>query len=193
MKEDLLRDDSACREAFKRGDRAAMGQVYKAYLPLVRTICTHGVGNFRGFFDPVDRDDAIQNIFATAFEERARLRYNGIDPYAAFLRGIAHNVVRKMLDKKRRFDRRPEESGPDSEDMESAYLDHEKVQVVKRFREGVTEEPDKTVLNHYFCEGWAEEKLAGHLGITRHRVRKVIARLHKRMTSYLKNHGITTA
>ena len=193
MTEDLLRDDPECRDAFKQGKRQAMARVYEAYLPLVRTICTHGTGNFRGFFDPVDRDDAIQNIFAVAFEERARLRYNGIDPYAAFLRGIAHNVVRKMLDKKRRFDRRPESSDDASADMESAYIEYETAQVVRRFREAVTEEPDKTVLEHYFCEGWAEEKLAGHLGMTRHKVRKVIARLHKRMMRYLKSHGITYA
>mgnify|MGYP003322536750 CR=1 FL=1 len=75
-----------------------MAQVYDAYLPLVNTICRHGFGTFRGFFSPSDRDDAVQGIFVAAFEERTRLAYNGLDPYSSFLRGVARNVIRKMLE-----------------------------------------------------------------------------------------------
>jgi len=191
MSDDLLRDNAKCREAFKKGERWAMTEVYQSYMPLVQTICRHGVGNFRGFFDPVDRDDAVQNIFTVAFEERSRLRYNGIDPYSAFLRGIAHNVVRKMLDKKRRFDRRPETDANELDgQVEEVFIEKETVALVKRFRQEVTQEPDKSVLTHYYCEGMAEETLASQLGITRHKVRKTIARLHSRITRYMKSHGI---
>ena len=41
----------------------------------VRTICAHGLGGFRGFYDPIEREDAQQQIFAAAFEAReAQLR-----------------------------------------------------------------------------------------------------------------------
>jgi RNA polymerase sigma factor (sigma-70 family) len=170
-----------------------MAAVYRSYLPLIRTVTTHGFGNFKGFFDPVDRDDAVQNIFAVAFEERSRLRYNGIDPYGSFLRGIAHNVVRKMLDKKTRFDRRPDSLHEESTNAETEYIKHETANLLRGFREQVTDEPDKTVLQRYFCDGTAEETLAKDLGITRHKVRKSIARLHSRMIKLLKSHGITHA
>jgi RNA polymerase sigma factor (sigma-70 family) len=193
MTEDLLRNDPRCRKAFKAGERWAMAAVYRSYLPLIRTVTTHGFGNFKGFFDPVDRDDAVQNIFAVAFEERSRLRYNGIDPYGSFLRGIAHNVVRKMLDKKTRFDRRPDSLHEESTNAETEYIKHETANLLRGFREQVTDEPDKTVLQRYFCDGTAEETLAKDLGITRHKVRKSIARLHSRMIKLLKSHGITHA
>lgn len=193
-KEDLLRDDAACREAFRRGERWAMTKVYRSYLPLVNAVCTHGFGGgFRGFFDPVDREDALQTIFAAAFEERARLSYNGLDPYGSFLRGIAHNVVRRMLESRKRFERKPEELLPHGATLEEAVLQREQIDLVKRFRRSVVDEPDATILTRYFCEGCAEETLAAELGITRYRTRKVIAKLHKRMTRFLKDHGVVSA
>ena len=193
MTEDLLRDDAKCRKAFKAGERWAMAAVYRTYLPLIRTVTTHGFGNFKGFFDPTDRDDAVQNIFAVAFSEKARLRYNGVDPYGSFLRGIAQNVVRKMLDKKTRFDRRPESLHQESANVETEYINKETANILRTFRTNVIDEPDKTVLQRYFCDGTAEETLAKELGITRHSVRKSIAGLHKRMLKLLKSHGITHA
>src|SRR5690606_21160993 len=77
MSDDLLRDDAVCREAFRRGERWAMEAVYRRYLPLIHTVVSRGFSGFRGFFDPVQRDDAVQAIFAAAFEERARLAYDG--------------------------------------------------------------------------------------------------------------------
>jgi len=191
-REDLLRDDARCREAFRRGERWAMATVYRTYLPLVKAVAVHGFGSFKGFFDPIDQEDCIQTVFATAFEERARLRYNGYDPYAAFLRGLSHNIVRQMLDKKRRFDRVPE-TGPDDETtVEDAYIDHQVAQLCRQFRDSLAES-DQTILDLYFCEGWAEERLAEHLSLTRYRLRKRIQGLHKRMRKYLKAHGITDA
>ena len=52
---------------------------------------------------------------------------------------------------------------------------------------------DLLILDLYFVEGWAEERLAEHLKLTRYRLRKRIQGLHKRMRKYLKAHGITDA
>lgn len=170
-----------------------MTAVYRTYLPLVRTMTTYGFGNFKGFFDPTDRDDAVQNIFAVAFEERSRLRYNGIDAYGSFLRGLGKNVVRKMLDKKTRFDRRPESMAAPDASVETGVIQEETATILRAFRQSVTGEPDKTVLQRYFVDGVAEETLARDLSITRHKVRKSIASLHKRMLKLMKGHGITHA
>ena len=166
-----------------------MERVYTHYLPLVRTICTHGFGRFRGFFDPLDREDAVQSIFMTAFSERTRLSYNGLDPYRSFLRGVAQNVIRRMLDSKTRFDRRPEKADPTPIDTETSYIEAETHALLKRFRASITDHRERVVIERYFCEGWSEEKVAQNLGITRYRTRRVIATLHRRMTRYLKEHG----
>lgn len=171
-----------------------MRQVYDAYAPLVRTICTHGFkGGFRGFFDPVEREDAQQQIFAAAFEERARLSYDGLKPYSAFLRGIARNVVRRMLEKRKRFERTPEQTDAPERDLEDEAMESEQLGLMRRFRQAIDTEPDKSVLHLYFVEGWAEERLAAHLGLTRYKTRKVIAGLHKRMIKHMKRHGYGVA
>lgn len=167
-----------------------MTRVYTTYLPLVHAVCTHGFGRFRGFFDPLDRDDAVQTIFMAAFEERSRLAYNGIDPYAAFLRGIAHNVVRRMLESRKRFDRRPETLPPASPSLESELIEAETHAILRAFRDSIEDPRELEILNRYFCDGMSEDKLAAHLGMTRYKTRKLIAKLHKRMKRYLKDHGV---
>ncbi|MEC9071716.1 MAG: sigma-70 family RNA polymerase sigma factor [Myxococcota bacterium] len=192
-KTDLLRDNPEIREAFRRGERKAMTQVYAEYLPLVQTVCRHGFGpGFRGFFSPADRDDGVQAIFAAAFEERTRLAYNGLDAYGSFLRGVARNVIRRMLDSHTRFSRTDAPAPQELPDLETSVLDAEAVTLVREFRSTVTEPPEPEVLQRYFCDGWAEERLAVHLGITRYRLRKIVSTLQRRLERYLKSHGITS-
>ena len=190
---DLLRDDARTREAFKRGDRWALTEVYRVYYPLVTTVVTRGFGGFRGFFNPADRDDAIQSIFAAAFEQKARLRYNGLDPYTAFLRGIAQNVVRRMLERRTKFmrtDGQPELEHKEVETAEAQFLDAEAIQVVRAFRETIQEPVQRQILASYFVDGDAEETIAKDLSITRYKVRKTISLLDRRMRRYLKQHGL---
>ena len=167
-----------------------MTEVYTAYLPLVETVCTHGFGGFRGFFSPADRDDAVQSIFAAAFEKRTRLAYDGLKPYGGFLRGIAQNVIRRMLDKRTRFSRTDAPAPQEQPDLESQVIEAETAAIVRRFTETVVEPPEPDVLRFYFLEGWAEEKLAVHLGCTRYGLRKVISRIQKKMHRYFKDHGV---
>ena len=194
MGTDLLRDDAKCREAFRKGERWAMAAVYRTYAPLAYTIVSQGFGGFRGFYDPVLRDDAVQNIFAAAFEARARLAYDGLNDYARFLRGLAQNVCRQMLDRDRRFQRTPDDdvaAVPQAEpDAESELIDAQAQDVCRRFRESLSDPMEKAVLTRYFADGEAEETLADALGLTRYRLRKIIGDVKKKMTRYLKEHGI---
>ena len=191
MGDDLLRDDATCREAFRRGERWAMEAVYRSYAPLVHVVVRQGFGGFRGFYDPVTRDDAVQNVFAAAFEERARLAYDGIADYARFLRGLAHNICRQMLDKDRRFARTPEvEPEPAGHDVEAAFIDEETRRICAGFAASLTDARERDVLTRYFGDGAAEETLAPELGLTRYRLRKIIATVKKKMTRYLVEHGL---
>ncbi len=188
--DDLLRDDAHCREAFRRGECWAMERVYQNYLPLAETVCTRGFGSFRGFFDPLDREDAVQSIFAAAFEERTRLGYDGITPYRSYLRGIAHNVIRQMLSSRSRFQRRPMADVAPRGDLETALIDAECEALLRRFRTELVCGDEEIIITRYYCEGCSEERLAAELGITRYRLRKMIRALHRRMIRYLEDHGI---
>jgi RNA polymerase sigma factor (sigma-70 family) len=193
MSDDLLRDDAALRKAFRRGDGQAMEAVYRAYHRLVRTVVVHGFGGFRGFRSHADQDDMIQTIFLSAFEESARLRYDGVGPYVAFLRGLAQNKVRQQLSKNTRFartDGAPVPRDPMAEDFEGEVLKEETRAAVSAFREGITDPHEKAILEGYFIEGLAEESLASQVGMTRYKVRKVIAALHRRMEKHLREHDV---
>lgn len=188
---DLLRDDAATREAFRRGERSAMAQVYTEYHPLVQTICAHGFGGFRGFFSSADREDAVQQIFMAAFEERTRLAYDGLKPYGSFLRGVAQNTIRRMLEKRTRFQRKDAPEPQAEQGLEEQAIEAETLSIVRRFRATVVDPPEPQVLQRYFIDGVSEEALAVELGCTRYRLRKTIARIHKRMEGYLKAHGVS--
>ncbi len=190
---DLLRDDAKLRAAFKAGERQALSEVYRVYYSVAHNVAGRGFGNFRGFWNPADREDAVQAIFAAAFEPKARDSYNGLDPYTAFLRGIGQNVVRRMLERDARFKRtdgQPELEFRPPDDTEQDLIDAETHTVVRRFRESVSEPTESAILDRYFVEGEAEEKLAEGMGLTRYRVRKVIALLDRRMRRFLKQHGL---
>lgn len=193
MTDDLLRDDARVRDAFRRGERWALAEVYRVYFGVVSTVVTRGFGNFRGFFNPADRDDAMQTIFAAAFEERSRSRYNGLDPYSRFLRGIAQNVVRRMLEKRTRFQRtdgQPELEHRHTATAEEQIIDKQEQHAARTFRESLTDPTERVILDAYFVDGRAEEKIAVDIGMTRYKVRKQIALLHRRMVRHLKAHGI---
>ena len=194
MGDDLLRDDSRVREAFRRGERWAMNEVYQVYFPVVSIVARQGFGNFRGFFNPADRDDAIQTIFAAAFEEKARLSYNGIDPYVSFLRGLGHNVVRRMLEKSTRFKRTdwvadPGGAAPDT--AEDTIIKSEAAQVMRKFYEDLSDPNEKIILERYYVNGEAEESIAKDIGMTRYKVRKTIALLHRLMQRHARVHGLS--
>lgn len=196
MTDDLLSNDRRTRDAFRGGERWAMERVFQTYVPLVRTVVIHGFSGFRGFRNPADQDDAVQQVFCAAFEERARLSYDGLKPYSAYLRGIAHNVIRQHLSKDTRFARTDGAPVPEdrlAEDLEGCVLDSEAQALMRRFREGVTDPVEQAVLTGYFCDGTAEETLAEKLAITRYRLRKTIAALHKRMCRYLRDHDVLDA
>jgi RNA polymerase sigma factor (sigma-70 family) len=192
MGDDLLRDDSRVREGFRRGERWAMNEVYRVYFPIVSIVATRGFGNFRGFFNPADRDDAIQTIFAAAFEEKARHSYNGIDPYKSFLRGLAHNIVRRMLEKHTRFKRTDWEADPGSpapDTAEDSLIKAESAQIMRDFKEGLGKK-EREILERYYVNGEAEESIAKEVGMTRYKVRKSIAALHRMMQRHVRNYGL---
>lgn len=170
-----------------------MEAVYREYEPLVRIIVSRGFSGFRGFRSPADQDDMMQTVFMSAFEESTRLAYDGISSYTSFLRGIAHNKIRQKLSKDARFNRTdgaPVPTDRMAENFEEVLLENEAKATIAQFRAGIQGEPDKSILQGYFVDSVAEETLAETLGITRYKVRKCIASLHRRMEKYLREHHV---
>ena len=48
---------------------------------------------FKGYKSTFDLHNAVQEVFRRAFEERARLSYNGVNSYSNWILAIARNMV----------------------------------------------------------------------------------------------------
>jgi RNA polymerase sigma factor (sigma-70 family) len=97
----LLTKDRALLDAFRRGEKKALETVYTAYADAVGAFLRAGFSfqsngracRFLGARSEFDLEDRVHDVFARAFSERARLAYDGLSPYRAYLLTIARNVV----------------------------------------------------------------------------------------------------
>jgi DNA-directed RNA polymerase specialized sigma24 family protein len=92
-----LCEDRALLPRFRDGEKAALEQVFRAYLPLVLHLVVRGVmletGGRAFVTDTAVQDDLVQDVFLRLFEPAARARYDGLRPYAALVRTVTRNVV----------------------------------------------------------------------------------------------------
>jgi len=88
-------------EGFRRGDPDALDRVYREYAEEVATVLIHGFAfrsggrsaRFHGLSSRFDLEDVLQEVFLRAFGARARLAYDGLRPYGAYLAAIARSAV----------------------------------------------------------------------------------------------------
>lgn len=101
----LLSSDRRLLDGFRRGDSDALTRVYDEYAPALAAFLARGFTfsskgrllQFRGYHQPFDLENALQETFARAFSERARLSYDGLSPYKSYLTAIARNLVLSEL------------------------------------------------------------------------------------------------
>ncbi|MBN2360274.1 MAG: sigma-70 family RNA polymerase sigma factor [Deltaproteobacteria bacterium] len=105
----VLVDNPELLRNFKAGTPEAIAAVYLHFLPLVAEIVSKGFHfesegrhlRFRGTRSPFEADDLIADIFVRAFRPRARDAYDGLRPYANYLKTIARNTI---IDRSRQRD-----------------------------------------------------------------------------------------
>jgi RNA polymerase sigma factor (sigma-70 family) len=101
----VLEAEPAELRRFRAGDPATLHRVYSAYRDDVYRLVRRGFlvkgpspMHIPGLTDPA-LQDTVQEVFAKAFAESARLSYDGVRPYRPFLLQIAKNV---RIDQERR-------------------------------------------------------------------------------------------
>ncbi|MCK6552709.1 sigma-70 family RNA polymerase sigma factor [Myxococcota bacterium] len=206
----------ALLDAFRRGDRDALLEVYRAYAADVARFLSRGFTfesdgrpcAFRGFRGGYEIEAAIQEVFRRAFEERARLAYDGLHPYRPYLLRIARNLVINDLKSKQpilfRFRAgRPVVLEPASDDGPEALPSSERspedeleasevARLVAEFLGGL-DERERGVFRLRFEEGLAAEVAAEQLGLTRSKVRTTEAKLRARFLEHMRRSGYLTA
>jgi RNA polymerase sigma factor (sigma-70 family) len=95
----IFANDRALLDRFRRGDRAALAAVYERYVDDVATLARRGFtieSSGHVYVRGAGRDgeyEITQETFARAFAEKARLAYDGLQPYRPYLLRITKNLM----------------------------------------------------------------------------------------------------
>jgi RNA polymerase sigma-70 factor (ECF subfamily) len=190
---------------FREGDRDALADVYRFYLPRVTQILRRGFVlratgvTIPGLANRDDLADAIQDVFTRAFKRDARLAYDGLRDYWPYLSMIARNVV---VSRHRRGGRELlavdpaalAEADVDLNDAAEgpAWLDHRSLAIVRAYVSGL-QEPMRAVHASRYVQALSQRDAAQQLGLSRPKVRKLENRLRRELLQLLTRAGLHTA
>jgi RNA polymerase sigma factor (sigma-70 family) len=192
----MLRE-RALLQRFREGHPDALADVYRRHAgPLARMLRAAAYRG-RGFAvlrSQIELENAVLEVFARAFEPRARLVYDGIRPYEHFLMGIARNYLLEMS----RTREHASGLNPNVEELQAALEhgsdvhqeaeDREVETLLEEFRRDITEE-ERRIYALRFTDGLAQETAAEKLGMTRIQLRRREFALKKRLLGWLKERG----
>ncbi|MBL4688024.1 MAG: sigma-70 family RNA polymerase sigma factor [Nannocystaceae bacterium] len=195
---------------FKNGEVAALTDVYRRHVGDVTGLLRHGFSfasrgrahRFVGYGSAFELQDALHETFRRAFEPTARLAYDGIRPYAPYLRTIARNVVLRGF--RAREVQFPElgagDDGGDGVGGEAQWADTEsatpedgvarqQVRAVVAAYLDTLKDTDRRLLTLRFIEGSSQRDVAEALGIGRQQVRSREEKLRRGLLVFLRKQG----
>jgi len=189
-----LAKDPALLAAFRRGERAALERVYWHYIDRIERVVRHGFHLLRGpghvmGARPDEVADLVQETFARAFTERARLAYDGIRDYAPFLTTIARNL---LADRARRLGRElqlPEDWEEPAVEEEIPFADDRTMRAVREYLTALSDEL-RGVHEKRYVRGLSQEEAASQLGLTRQRLRTLEKKLRQGLAAHMERLGI---
>lgn len=185
--------------AFRDGNRDALERVYRRHVADVATFLRTGFmyttndrpTRFSGVRDSFELESFVQEVFARAFEARARLAYDGVRPYGAFLNGIARNLVLDRLRKQARHHEilaAPEVIDTAVFEAPEPETSEEKRgrELVARFLVDECDERDRTLYRLRHERGLSQVDSAQAAGLTRIQVRRWETKFRGRLLRFLK-------
>ena len=203
----ILVENAALREAFRRGDKAALTEVYLAYAEHLFAMLSNGftiqsAGKrilFKGYKEPFRLEGAVQEIFSRAFSHAARNAYDGLRPYKNYLYTIARNYV---VDAYRRGGRSfvtldtvvevieaVEEHAPSRPLGPERSAENRQLKALVAVFLGGLDTAETALFKVRFEEGLTVERSATVLGKTEYWVKRNEKRIKKRFYLFMKNQG----
>lgn len=211
-----LPEDRKLLDAFRRGRKEAMREVYRAYAPVVGRVLRFGFVfssqgrrcRFRGLSSAFDVEDRLQEVFARAFSERARQGYDGVSDYQAYILRIARNLVIDDYRSRRQalleyFEEVPEEVqdrpfavateplegiGIRSGQPEADARAEELVRLVAAFADGLPDR-ERQVLDLRFRVGLEQQEIASRTGLSSSRIKTSELRIRREFFRFMKRNG----
>ena len=211
-----LKDNDELAEAFRRGDREVLHEIYEEFHDDVEKLLRGGFTftsdgdtmRFQGFREPFRLREVIQDAFIHAFRERVREGYDPSRSYRPYLLTVVKN---HMIDRFRRkkLERdlfvaadavaEPDENeqevldriggeDDDEKDPEREALRSELASLLETFLEDLNDE-DAAIVKQHLLGDLTQHEMADHLDTNRNRVRKRIRRIRHELLGHLKREG----
>lgn len=215
-----LLESSESLEAFRRGDRDLLGDVYRQYVGEVTKMLRVGFSftsqgesiRFRGISEPFRLQEAVQESFIHAFRQKARQAYDGSRPYGPYLATITRNLVIDRYRKKRTESKlfvhlgdmayedederevlgRLSSAQPQQPDPEASAWRQQLAGALDEFIDGL-EPPDDRILAEHLLGGCTQQEMAEALKTSRNHVRKRIRLIREGLLRHLKSKGVIGA
>jgi RNA polymerase sigma-70 factor (ECF subfamily) len=179
-----LRSRPDLLDSFRKGDRAALEEVYWAYVDRV-------VWFLRRSVRPGEVRDLLQEVFIRAFSESSRAAYDGVRDYGPYLLTVARNLVVDAARKSGRelsLEDLPFEEPAATEERAVEWADSDTMRIVESYLQSLSDEV-RGVHDARYVRGLSQRDAADHLGITRQQLRTLEAKLRTGLARALKNHS----
>jgi len=206
----MFANDRALLDRFRRGDREALAAVYTRYVDEVATLARRGFtmeSSGHVYVRGTGRDgerELVQETFAKAFAEKARIAYDGLQPYRPYLLRITKNLMIDRYRTDQRAARGLELDDVGVGDLEeilaanAEFLQREEtpdlhwttlLAAAKEYVATLDAESQQLV-NLRFEEELSQDEVAAKMGCSRRRVRTVEDRVQHSLRSWLKQRGL---
>lgn len=198
-----LENDAPLLAAFRRGERAALGHVYRLYVQDVARTVRRGVRvSVDGVVVRVGQDLAevdvevvVQDTFVRAFAPKARDAYDGLRPFGAWIATIARNLLidraRAEKNHQRLVPLDDIELGGGADFAEEGLAAAELASVVDAVV-NACDERERSFFRLRYVDGLPQREAAAQLGLSVITVRRLDAKLRGRLLEALREAGHLT-
>ncbi len=181
----LLSSDRALLEAFRRGEREALTRVFLRYADDV----TRQVRGARVAEHEVE--SMVQDVFIKAFSPAARVSYDGLRPFGAWLNTITRHLVVDRARYDRRIDLRAPDDMPVVTAVDDPRVDHDNKELqgtVESWKQTLTGD-DRALFHVRYEEAHSLSQAATAMGWSEIRVRKHDTALRTTLLTALRRAG----
>lgn len=185
---------------FREGAPDALAEVFRQHgdvlVRRLRAAAWRGKG-FERLRSEFELENTVLEVFARAFEPRARQVYDGVRPFEHFLMGIARNFLLEEARCREQpsgingdLDRELERAlaQDPQRDVEQALVDRELEELLQRFKSALEPE-DAQIYDLRFTQELGQEDAAEKMGLSRIQLRRRELALKKRLLEFLKDRG----
>ncbi len=191
-------------DRFRAGNERALAEVFTLYVDVVARTLRRGV-TVRVDGAPLrlgpdlgesDVEQLVQETFLRAFKESARLSYDGLRPYGAYLCTIARNCLidlgrRRSVERRVFVDRDDQHLDAPDQGPSPAEAAHEREMhaALRAFLDGL-DEADRALVDVRFVRGESLRVAAKTLGTSVFRLRKRDVRIRRALLAFLRQRGL---